>query len=81
MEAVKFEGANVTYTAPGCGDLPARAELVDGRLSVTSAWKPSEEDLAVLNGGGYVCLNVLGGQPPVALWAEKLNTVVVTNND
>lgn len=75
MEPVKFEGANVNYTAPGCGDLPARVYLENDRLNVTSCWKPSDEELAVLNDGGYVCLNVLGGQPPVALWAEKLNTV------
>lgn len=81
MEPVKFEGANVTFTAPGCGDLPARADQVDGKLNITSCWKPSEEELAALNDGGYVCLNVLGGQPPVALWAEKLNTVEVTIDD
>lgn len=78
MEAVKFDGANVTYTAPGCGDLPARAAVSDGKLNITSVWKPSEEDLAVMNAGGYICLNVLGGQPPVALWTEKLNTVEIT---
>ena len=78
MEAIKFEGANVTYTAPGCDDLPARVAVVHEQLNVTSVWKPSEEELAILNDGGYVCLNVLGGQPPVALWAEKLNTVVTT---
>lgn len=77
MEAVKFEGANVTYTAPGCGDLPARVAVVHEQLNVTSVWKPSEEELAILNDGGYVCLNVLGGQPPVALWVERLNTVEI----
>ena len=77
MEAVKFDGANVTYTAPGCGNLPARAEMLDGKLNITSIWKPSEEDLVVLNAGGYVCLNVLGGQPPVALWVENLNIVEI----
>lgn len=78
MEPVNFTGANVTFTAPGCGDLPARATQVDGKLNITSCWKPSEEELAALNDGGYVCLNVLGGQPPVALWAEKLTAVEIS---
>ncbi|MBO4939372.1 MAG: hypothetical protein J6C98_10320 [Oscillospiraceae bacterium] len=75
MEPVKFQGANVTYTAPGCGDLPTLAEVENGRLSVTSCWKPSEEDRAVLNSGGCICLNILGGQPPVSMWVQEVNIV------
>lgn len=75
MEPVKFEGANVTYTAPGCGDLPTRAEAEKGRLSVTSCWKPSAEELAILNAGGCVCLNILGGQPPVSMWVQEINII------
>lgn len=75
MEPVKFHGANTTFTAPGCGDLPALVCTENGKTSVTSCWRPSEEELAALNAGGYVCLNVLGGQPPVALWAQEVNTV------
>lgn len=75
MEPVKFEGMNVTYVAPGCKDLPTKVEESDGNLSVISCWKPSEEDLAALNAGGCICLNVLGGQPPVALWAQKVNII------
>lgn len=72
MKPVKFEGMNCTYTAPYCEDLPARHELDGDHLSVLSVWKPSEEDLKVLNGGGCICLNVLGGQPPVALWVQDV---------
>ena len=75
MEPVKFETSNVTYIGQGCNDLPARMELENDRLSITSCWKPSEEELAILNDGGCLCLNVIGGQPPVALWAEKVNIV------
>lgn len=75
MDAVKFEGMNVTYIAPGCGDLPAHVETEEGKLYVTSCWKPSTEDLAVLNAGGCVCLHVVGGQPPVAISAQQVNIV------
>ena len=70
MEPVKFQGTNVTYIAPGCNDLPAYAEEKNGKLEVTSCWKPSKEDMEVLNAGGCVCLCVRGGQPPVALFAD-----------
>jgi hypothetical protein len=75
MKPVKFVGANCSYTAPGCEDLPTLRELDGERLSVTRVWKPSAEDLEVLNNGGCVCLNVLGGQPPVALWVQEVNIV------
>lgn len=75
MKPVKFEGMNVTYVAPGCLDLPTRAEEIDGKLEVTSCWKPTPEELEVLNAGGCICLRVRGGQPPVALWTEAVTTV------
>lgn len=74
MKPVKFEEANCTYTAPGCGDLPVlRQEEVGGQISVTSVWKPSEEDLKVLNTGGCICLSVLGGQPPVLMLVQHVH--------
>lgn len=73
MKPVKFEGVNCTYTAHNCEDLPARHQLVEDRLTVTSVWKPSAEDLKVLNAGGCICLSVLGGQPPVLMWAQEVN--------
>lgn len=39
--------------------------------SCESAWKPTPEELELLNAGGYVVLHVVGRQPPVALWVEK----------
>ncbi len=71
MKPIHFVGENCNYTAPDCLDLPAYQEKVDGRIEVMSVWQPSEKDLQILNSGGVICLNVLGGQPPVALWAEK----------
>lgn len=75
MEAVKFPGMDTTYVAPGCFDLPTMTEERDGKLEVTSCWKPSAEDLEVLNAGGCVCLCVRGGQPPVALWTQNVEIV------
>lgn len=72
MQPVKFEGANTTFGAPDCFDLPTMVEEKENHLEVTSCWKPSAEGLAILNAGGCVCLCVRGWQPPVALWAEKV---------
>lgn len=51
-----------------CGTLPIR--LVDGMC--LSAWEPTPDELAILNAGGSVILQVVGGQPPVMLWAEPI---------
>ena len=76
MEPVKFKGANCVYTAPECKDLPACEQKDENYgFSVTSCWKPSEEDLAILNAGGCICLTVAGGQPPVSLWTQEVNIV------
>ena len=72
MEAVKFQGMTTTYGAPDCFDLPTMVETNNGHLEVTSCWRPSAEDLAILNNGGCVCLCVRGGQPPVAMWAQDV---------
>ena len=76
MEPVKFVGMNTNNVADGCGDLPALVEKQeDGMACITSVWKPSEEDLKVLNEGGCVCLAVYGSQPPVAMWAQEVNII------
>lgn len=76
MEPVKFHGMNTNYVADGCGDLPTMVEKEEyGMVSITSVWKPSEEDLKILNEGGCVCLAVYGSQPPVSMWVQKVNIV------
>lgn len=76
MEPVKFVGMNTNYVADGCDDLPALVEKQEsGEACITSAWKPSEEDLERLNKGGCVCLAVYGCQPPVSLWVQEVNIV------
>ena len=72
MKPVPFSTMNCNYTAPGCEDLPARQEEVNGHLEVVSVWQPSQEELNILNAGGMICLSVIGGQPPVSIWAEKV---------
>jgi hypothetical protein len=49
-----------------CGKLAIRA--AEG--CCLSAWEPTPEELAILSAGGSVILQVVGGQPPVMLWAE-----------
>lgn len=44
----------------------------EGTLGLRSYWKPTPEELATLNTGGYICLEILGGvHPPVILTADK----------
>lgn len=72
MEIVKPLNQNYTYVGDasmGIADLPARVEN-DPELgrTITSAWKPSEDELLKLLNGGNVELSVFGhGQPPVML--------------
>ena len=76
MEPVKFQGMNTNYVAENCNDLPTMVEKDDdGMITITSVWKPSEEDLKILNEGGCVCLSVYGCQPPVAMWTQQANIV------
>ena len=81
MEPVKFVGINTKYVADGCGDLPALVEpQEDSMACITSVWKPSEDDLKILNEGGCVCLAVYGSQPPVGMWAQKVDIIVDWGN-
>lgn len=38
---------------------------------MTSLWEPTPQQLAILNAGGKIALQILGKMhPPVSLWAE-----------
>lgn len=51
-----------------CSALPITRSDVDGFACVNSYWRPTAEELAVLNDGGSVVLSVLGTtMPPVAV--------------
>lgn len=48
--------------------LPVTRTLCDGFPAVVSYWKPSENELAILAGGGSIALWVVGAtMPPVML--------------
>lgn len=77
MEIVRLEGMNRDLQPPAdwdvakhgeCAPLPVFAEVKNGALVITSAWKPSAEELVHLNAGGAVALVVYGTtHPPVAI--------------
>lgn len=66
---------NHVFGAPGgwdqdklpCSALPVTLGPTDegGWAGIMSYWKPTDEELAVLNAGGLVKLTVLGRQHPV----------------
>lgn len=78
MKAMHFHGQTHVLEAPPSHDhradgeiigLPVQ-ELVDERgrrWGWRSAWKPSPEQLAMLNAGGCVFADWAGGQPPCNL--------------
>ena len=78
MKPIQFNTMNRNYTGPDCRDLPVFVEEVDGHTECLSVWKPSRDELEILQEGGVVCLNVIGGQPPVAVWAEEVQFEEVT---
>jgi hypothetical protein len=53
-----------------CGHLSVRREEYNGRYEFISAWKPTPEELVLLNKGGVVELGCIGVQPPVRLFVE-----------
>ena len=77
MEAVKLPGMNRDLAPPQgwdaekdgeCTPLPVFAEVHNGSVLLTSAWKPNAEELEHLNKGGAVALVIYGTMhPPVAL--------------
>lgn len=82
MKAVEFEGQTNILGPPRdwnkerdglCGALPIRAEIDDrGMPLMSSFWRPSKEDLIMLNNGAHVCLRIVGNShPPVAVYVES----------
>ena len=81
MQAIIFEGVTNIAKAPPdwdeekygpCADLPV--QIADGYCR--SIWKPSPEQLAILNAGGGFVLDIVGNkQPVVAVNVCELNFV------
>lgn len=56
-----------------CSALPITRTECEGAPAVVSYWKPSENELAILIGGGSVALWVIGTtMPPVMLAVDPL---------
>ena len=53
-----------------CAQLHVRISKYDANIYFESSWEPTPDELAALNAGGSVILRILGGQPPVMLYAE-----------
>jgi hypothetical protein len=54
-----------------CGALPITRTECEGLPAVVSFWKPTAEELAMLNAGGSVALWVIGQtMPPVSLTVD-----------
>lgn len=65
MEPIQHSTNNTKLIAEGCNDLP-----VTKQADVwTSFWQPEAEELAALNAGGSVALQIhsRGGHPPVSV--------------
>lgn len=72
MRAIGIAGANKTFGAPAGWDSERHGVCASVEVRVNqgvhqTAWKPSEEDLAILKAGGHIVLSVVGSQPVVAL--------------
>lgn len=51
-----------------CGALPITRTEVEGQAAIVSYWRPSAEELVILNAGGSVALWIIGAtMPPVAV--------------
>ena len=76
MQRVQHPSNNDVLGAPAfwdqkrlpCDALPITRTELDGMPAMISFWRPTDDELAMLNQGGLVALHVLGaGHPPVAL--------------
>ncbi|MBY0238474.1 MAG: hypothetical protein K2X55_04095 [Burkholderiaceae bacterium] len=74
MQKIQHPSNNAVLGAPAgwdqghvpCSALPITRTEVDGMPTVVSFWRPTAEELAVLNAGGSVALWVAGtSMPPV----------------
>ena len=79
MIPVRFNGMTALYTAPEGHNAERDGEIfdlpvMDDGISMTSVWKPSEEELDILVNGGGISLSILGrAQPPVMLGVVELD--------
>lgn len=75
MEPVKIEGADTELGSPPglereLGGLFVRFEAIGEHNVYASAWKPTAQELKLLNEGGAVVLRCISVQVPVSMSVE-----------
>lgn len=78
MQPVDFPERNCTYVADGCLPLPSCQKMNEEfqTIEVISCHELTDEEIVLMlkqiqNGQRpVICLSVIGGQPPVALWVR-----------
>lgn len=70
MQYIQRPECNMVYNAPAgqedkVGALHVKVHDMEGWHTLTSFWKPSPEELAVLNAGGVVTLNIHAKAHPI----------------
>jgi hypothetical protein len=64
---------NVYFSGEGFAALPATRVIIDGADCMMTVWKPTEEELIEIAGGGCIAMIVLGtAHPPVILTTQKM---------
>lgn len=73
MKPIKFMGSNTTYTAEGCGGLPALvANDAEGQPRIISCWRMNWQQRLKVLLTGRIWLDIWGTiQPPVALEVDR----------
>ena len=69
MRPIKTDYSNITFTAPGCFDLPATvAQRADGAKEVETVWELNDNEIAQITKDRKLYLYIMGGaMPPVYL--------------
>lgn len=74
MTPIRTTACNMTFVAPGCGDLPALVGHTDDGQPITCTyWRPDEEGLAAINAGLPIRISWPGHQAvPISVEVEAL---------
>ena len=69
MRPIKTDYSNITFTAPGCFDLPATiAQRADGAKEIETVWELNDSELEQIAKDKRIHLYIMGGaMPPVYL--------------
>lgn len=68
MNPVNFEDANVVFTAPDCGDLPA----LKTHTHIVSCWEMTKKEKKEFLKTGKIYLAIKGENvPPVGLYVDR----------